>query len=286
MATVSCRLCSTSSLEFMYKAKGYDICRCKNCNLAQISKNPSNEELNKIYSKTFFSKGKFSNDMAFYLEAKRRMKLINAVSKNKKVSVLDYGCATGDFLHIGSEVFDMYGTDFSKDAITEARVKYPHLSEKFFQIDNKQLYREKFDIVVAWDVIEHSTDPLSTLNEMVVMLKPGGYIILSTPNFDTLSAKIFKEKWAFMIPPEHICFFDKTTLLELFRGYNHSLIDWKSVGKWVNFGFLLYKFRQAFGLIPNVLVTFVQKSFMKKVCFYIPTADIQYMTIMVKGEIV
>lgn len=284
MIDISCRLCKTPSLQFMYVAKGYDICKCSKCNLVQIGNNPTDEELNRIYSKTFFSKGKFANDMAFYLEAKRRIKQIYNVVEHKDIVVLDYGCATGDFLKIASDHFNIYGTDFSLDAIQEAMIKYPELKDKFFSMSEQSMYNKRFDIITAWDVIEHSRDPMESLHSMLQMLKPNGYLMFSTPNFGTLSAKFFKEKWAFMIPPEHICFFDKKTIQMLLKEYEYSLIEWKSVGKWVNFGFLLYKLRQSFGLIPQFIITLIQKTFMKKICFYIPTGDIQYMTFLVKGK--
>lgn len=46
----------------------------------------------------------------------------------------------------------------------------------------EQLGRERFDLVVSSECIEHTPDPDAAIRQMVGVLRPGGHLALSTPN--------------------------------------------------------------------------------------------------------
>lgn len=46
----------------------------------------------------------------------------------------------------------------------------------------KQFGPESFDLVVSSECIEHTPDPARAISEMLAVLRPGGYLSLSTPN--------------------------------------------------------------------------------------------------------
>jgi 2-polyprenyl-3-methyl-5-hydroxy-6-metoxy-1,4-benzoquinol methylase len=278
-------MCNCIEFINLFTAKGFNVIQCSKCNLVQIKESPSEEELKKTYSIGFFEKGKFSDDIAFQLESNRRIKLINTIPDAYKLRILDYGCATGDFMKNCDDIFDISGVDYSEQAIMKAKELYPHKKNKFYNLYEKSLYKQKFNIVVGWDMIEHANNPKDTITDMINLIDGDGYIILSTPNFDTLIAKVLKDKWAFMIPPEHISFFSRETLEYLFKDHHYKTINWSTRGKWVNLAFLSYKFRQAFGIIPQSVVEFFKSSFLRKLSVYIPTGDIQYIIVKIKKEV-
>ncbi|MDD5089788.1 MAG: class I SAM-dependent methyltransferase [Candidatus Wallbacteria bacterium] len=75
----------------------------------------------------------------------------------------------------------------------------------FLQIDGNSdfsgLFREPFDLVIALEVIEHLENPWHFFREVKKMLKPGGSLILSTPNIDSVKSRLeFMKKGRF-------CFF-------------------------------------------------------------------------------
>ena len=98
-------------------------------------------------------------------------------------SYLEVGCGTGFVLGAiaeafpqmqvqGSEIF-VEGLGFAKQRVGKARL---------FQMDAKQVpYREAFDVIGAFDVIEHIDDDERVLAQMHQALKPGGGILLTVP---------------------------------------------------------------------------------------------------------
>jgi SAM-dependent methyltransferase len=61
-------------------------------------------------------------------------------------------------------------------------------------------------------VIEHVTDPLSTLRGVARILKPGGTAIFSTPNAGGWGAKIFGRRWINWHAPYHVQFFSRRSM--------------------------------------------------------------------------
>ena len=61
---------------------------------------------------------------------------------------------------------------------------------------------DTFDVVSMGDVIEHVPDPLATLRTVARILKPGGHVLISTPNVDSAAARFLQVK-----PEEHIYYF-------------------------------------------------------------------------------
>lgn len=193
--------------------------------------------------------------------------------------MLDVGCSTGDFIFSAKKSFNVWGQDISEYAINNIISHSPDLSSRLSActIENSQYEDDFFDIITLWDVIEHIWDPNKVIEMLTLKLKPGGLLFISTPNIGALVAKLMQKRWAFMTPPEHLCFFNRDTLNILFKNNDLKMNNWISQGKCVNLGFLLYKFNRIFpSIIPEHMITTVQKSFLGHAVIYIPTGDIQY----------
>ena len=57
-----------------------------------------------------------------------------------------------------------------------------------------------------FDTIEHIWNPREVITRLLDNIKPNGYLILSTPDAGSLTAKLLGKRWAFMTPPEHLSF--------------------------------------------------------------------------------
>jgi 2-polyprenyl-3-methyl-5-hydroxy-6-metoxy-1,4-benzoquinol methylase len=79
-------------------------------------------------------------------------------------------------------------------------------------IDQIRIPKSEFDVLTAWDVLEHLTDPMRTLKYFNKALKVGGFLFLETVNLDGRTAKQQGNNWHFYRPPKHLFYFSQETL--------------------------------------------------------------------------
>jgi ubiquinone/menaquinone biosynthesis C-methylase UbiE len=111
-----------------------------------------------------------------------------AVSHAAGRDVLDVGCNTGygtiRFAPIAGRIV---GVDVSPRAIEAARQRAPEGRPEFIVTTGFELPfpRSTFDLVTSFQVLEHVPDPVAFLCELARVLRPGGMVILATPNAGT-----------------------------------------------------------------------------------------------------
>ncbi len=99
--------------------------------------------------------------------------------------VLDIGCNVGyGTALVGKESREAIGVDVSPSSVQAANERNAASNIRFQTIDGLQLPfgDATFDLVVSFQVIEHIFAPDSYLREIRRVLKPGGTVILTTPN--------------------------------------------------------------------------------------------------------
>ncbi len=76
-----------------------------------------------------------------------------------------------------------------------------------------------------WNVIEHLPDPKTTLKIIHERLKPGGWLVFSTPNHNSFDAQIYKQYWIGYELPRHYYVFSDETIEKLLRLTGFNLIS-------------------------------------------------------------
>ena len=281
----NCRLCNSDSLRDRFTVKEkYTICGCTVCGLVQLTYQPTDAEINAIYQDIYFSHGKYKDNDTLAKENIRRLSLLKKYVPGKS-KVLEVGCGMGEFIHYSKSSFDMQGFDISEHAIKIAKERNPELADRFWsgQMKNQHFDAESFDAICMWDVIEHLWDFNPDVEKLVNALKPNGYLFISTPNIGSWNSKLTGKYWAMMTPPEHMSFFNRSSMYYLFNkivGPNTKVLEWHSKGKWVNVGFMLYKVnRIKAGMIPESMMKIFEKGPLSKLSIYVPTQDIQYVVV-------
>jgi len=72
-----------------------------------------------------------------------------------------------------------------------------------------------FDAVSVFHVIEHVHDPAALLRKCARVLRPGGLLVITTPNLHSLGHRWFRENWRGLEPPRHLHIFSSLALMEL-----------------------------------------------------------------------
>lgn len=108
-----------------------------------------------------------------------------AVPFTRQKTVLDIACGEGygsNLLAAGAEF--VFGVDISETTIAEARIKYKSANISFLPgaADRIPLENSSVDVVVSFETLEHHDKHTEMLTEIKRVLKPGGILIMSSPD--------------------------------------------------------------------------------------------------------
>ena len=129
----------------------------------------------------------------------------------EKVRILDIGCGFGQSLgYHRDRGCDVYGVEADKNIL---RVAEKHDFKVHVGIFNPHIYEDEyFDYITMEQVIEHFDDPVKILKGIRKILKPGGVVLISTPNSNGWGAKLFGQKWINWHAPYHLNLFSIKSL--------------------------------------------------------------------------
>ena len=128
--------------------------------------------------------------------------------------VLDVGAGAGATLNeLRNLGWRAEGIDFDAEAVKNAADTYG-LDVKVGTLEEQGYPLNHFDAVVMSHVIEHVHDPVDLLGECWRILKPGGILVVVTPNADSLGRRYFGANWTVFEPPRHLTVFSRKTLAQ------------------------------------------------------------------------
>ncbi|MEK6259356.1 MAG: class I SAM-dependent methyltransferase [Planctomycetota bacterium] len=133
--------------------------------------------------------------------------------------VLDVGCGPGGLLASLSEQHTPYGIEIDAGVAKLARAKVAPRQGQILVADGpsglSQMPDAFFSGIVMKSYLEHETSPLKVLLEARRVLKPDGRLIIKVPNYATLNRRLRGSKWPGYHFPDHVSYFDPTTLARL-----------------------------------------------------------------------
>lgn len=125
--------------------------------------------------------------------------------------LLDVGCGSGQLLQFMQSLgWQVDGVDFDAKAAENAKSKgvQVHVGD----LRAQGFSDDCFDAVTMSHFIEHVHDPISLLRECRRILKPGGQLVVVTPNTESLGHRIYRNKWMHLDPPRHLHLFNMPSL--------------------------------------------------------------------------
>lgn len=144
--------------------------------------------------------------------------------------VLDLGCGegsfTGELARVGAEPV---GVDVAEAAVTRARRAHPALHFSTLTADGRlPLEDSSCDLVWAGEVIEHVADTARTLSEIRRVLRPGGRLLITTPNngrLRMLTVLLLRFEHHFDPLGGHLRFFTRRSLRSLLEQFGFERIQ-------------------------------------------------------------
>jgi SAM-dependent methyltransferase len=144
-----------------------------------------------------------------------------------------YGERGGRLLEIGSglghlvgqleDSFDTYGMDLNHWAVHKSKAIVDETNLQTASAEEIPFVDGTFGVVIIKHIVEHLPDPEKAIAEIGRVIAPGGTLILSTPNLDSLLKPWKGESWIGYQDPTHISLHPPTKWLELIENSGFSL---------------------------------------------------------------
>lgn len=208
---IYCYFCKKKLTKSFKKIDTAFIYECKNCCNAFITFNrKKNINLKRMYDFSLYKK----NEVRF---RKRFTKLTDRILKYKKSGkLLEVGAGFGLFSKILLEKSNL------KLEIVEPELTPHYLKKKPYKIHSinyekfLKTCKSKFDLIIFMDIIEHFKNPLKILKDTSQILKNDGFIVIQTPNYLSLMAKMCKN-WSWWMIEDHKILFSVKSIKKNLR---------------------------------------------------------------------
>lgn len=263
-----CDLCKSKNYFFIHnlisvkknEEHNLKLVKCSNCKVLRSHPYISDKDLGDYYLDDYSDFNTYSREKKSLAEYLRKLSFKNTTHKSttlkeklllilakqlyggkhkfthKKGTLLDVGCGDGTAIYQYKKFgYDVYGIDPYGKSINECKKKQLNNTSKEF-LSKKTFGTKRFDIVRLWNVLEHTNEPLELIKLSSEKTNKNGEIIISIPNPECLSTKIFKDAWILWDPPRHRYLFDKKTIIPLLKKHGFSDIKIKtySMGVWLS----------------------------------------------------
>lgn len=203
------------------------------------------EEVVSIYGEGYFENPAFADadhdayfGYADYLNERgsiqlRAAQVLARIERHERPArLLDIGCGMGLFVEVADQRgWEAWGLDINEHAVTWARA---NVSERVQvgTVAELDVPDGHFDCITMFDVIEHVADPRAELEPVWRALRPGGLLVVLTPDAGALVSRALGAHWLEMKrAPEHLQFFSLDGLGSLLRHSGFDPIEWHSAGK-------------------------------------------------------
>lgn len=207
----SCLVCGSSKLVPLDAFAAAYLCKCSTCGFVFSQKIPSSFELEEHY------KGYGRNDYLSPITIKRYHELLDQMEVYRKTNkLLDVGCGIGYFLEVAKERgWEVYGTEFTDRAIEICEGKGIIMQQG--KLNPIKFETESFDVITSFEVIEHINNPIEELSNFNTLLRKGGLVYITTPNFNSLLRYRLKAAYNVITYPEHLSYYTPSTLKKVFK---------------------------------------------------------------------
>lgn len=227
---------NTHGRHLINKRDRFNLLRCENCQAIFTQ----NVKVNSTYYQKYYEEGYYDQtdpkgvlgrflSYISNLSTKVKQNYIyhNSDNKNSKISILDIGCGSGNFLsQLDSKRFDKLGQEINPEGCEQCRKK----GLKIFCKDLSKINFEnkKFDVITLWQVLEHVEKPRELMKTIRGIIKPQGILMIQVPNTTSLGFNFGHRDWFHMDSPRHLVLYNTSSVLELCNQTGFKVIKTKN----------------------------------------------------------
>lgn len=215
-----CPACDNEGRSLHGEKNGFRIYRCHGCGTLYSERSRLN--YNGYYDESNFTVPDFVND--------RLDEVCKGLQAYRKMNrILDIGCGAGALLRAARRAgWHAEGLEVSAPAAKRLRSQ----DFEIFQGDLSSAHypADHFDVVTAIEIIEHVRDPLTMLEQVGRILRPGGLFWATTPNAMSFSSRMLGVRWSTVCPPEHLQLFSPNGVRKLIERAGFQRVQLRSRG--------------------------------------------------------
>ena len=244
-----CLVCGDSDRSRLLFHTSRPILQCRNCGLvyakprSPVAYDESSENYSEEYSEDYYRDGIYADYLAdrdaIQRNAPRILSELEQMVKGRRL--LDVGCATGFFLDAArSRGWSVRGLEVSEFASNYARREL-NLPVETASIVSPPVGLSQFDVVTLWDTIEHLERPDLALANIRRLLRPGGVLVFSTGDYDSLLRRLTGKRWRLFADPTHNFFFNEQVLRRMLERATFEVLRVTRRGKRVSLSLILHQ---------------------------------------------
>lgn len=232
--TPLCPICGElGKTELKFRRNDSAIYACHRCRVEFVHPQPSDQTLASIYSEEYFLGSEDERAASRVAELKRATAALymDAIAPRVKAvqpRLLEIGCGSGDFLmEARSRGFEVEGLEYSEHAVEVANARISRPAVHVGSPETARLPANTYNVIVAFDVIEHVRNATYTLERLHSALAPGGVVAIVTPSLDSWSRRVLGRYWM-EYKTEHLTYFGRESLTRLLGKTGFEQIEFTS----------------------------------------------------------
>jgi len=204
------------------------LVRCRTCGLCFTNPRPDPASIRAFYPADYRCHQKKNERGATW----QTELVLAALPTPRQGRLLDFGCGSGGFVRrMRTLGWDAIGLDAVENAATTTfdvpvfvgTLPHPNWTSPCF------------DVITMWQSLEHVHQPLEVLRAARQVLVPGGKLIVTVPNFDSLASGWFGPNWYGLDVPRHLTHFTPATLERMLvaTGFSSVRVDQRQHNSWI-----------------------------------------------------
>lgn len=221
---IACPVCDGEAFTFLFEKLGEPFVRCEGCGLVMINPRPVFAEVQRTYDADY-SRGYVRK------RAKKLRRIGRWVRRIRRRHAargrwLDVGCSAGFVVYCAQRAgFEAWGVDVEPAGLEYGRreLGLEHLHQGL--LEEQRFPGGHFDVISAYDLIEHVPDLNAFVAELARLLAPEGVLDIRTPDVGHWRVPRRLETWEAILPSEHLYNFDRRTLTRLLARHGLAVVE-------------------------------------------------------------
>lgn len=193
----------------------FDIVCCGHCGLLRTDPRPSPDTIGAFYPDDYGPYGSVTSSDIVVNSARPWKRVVGLSVQNipdvAPGRMLELGCASGNYMERMRQLgWDVEGIEFSSSAAATARERGFNVTDG--AVENAENPIAKYNIIVAWMVLEHLHQPTHVLKRLLDWVEPDGHLVFSVPDSGAIERRVFGDAYYALHLPNHLYHYSPQTI--------------------------------------------------------------------------